>query len=728
MEKEEYENKYKDSKGSSEEATDGRASDEKTRDKIAADKKTDISQDALETLLNIDIEKVEDPQGMASALRDEIARHNYYYYIKDNPIISDAQYDRLMRNLEELEKKFPGLITPDSPTQRIGAPLEGGFSTVEHGERMLSLQDAFSYQELRDFLTRVYKDLHKNENEVEFVCELKIDGSAVSFVYENGIFVRGATRGDGILGEDITSNLKTIRAIPLKLFGKAGLKIPPRLEVRGEVYLAKDEFKRINTEREEEELATFANPRNAAAGSLRQIDPRNTAKRRLNVFIYGAVNPGELNISSHYEMLSYLAEVGLKVNPNIKKVLGFEEIKKYLESWEERRKGLLYETDGVVIKVNSFSYQQKLGQTSRDPRWAIAYKFPPEEEVTRILDIKVNVGRTGTLTPVAVLEPVKVAGSTISHATLHNEDEVRRKEVMIGDWVIIHKAGDVIPEIVKVIKERRDGSQKKFRMPERCPVCGSDVVKPEGEVALRCTSMACPAQQYERIIHFASKGAMDIDGLGPAIVEKLLDKKLIKDAADIYYLKHDDIYSLENFKEKSTKNLLEAIDKSKKRPISRLLFAIGIRHVGSHMADVLSKVFPDLDSLMHARYEEIEEIREVGPKIAESVVTFFKQEQNLKVIEKLRKAGVNFGSAARKFLEKEAFAGKTFVLTGKLDDFSREEASEIIKNFGGRVTSSVSRSTNLVLAGKDPGSKLDDALKLNIRVISEEEFKKMIKD
>ena len=665
---------------------------------------------------------------MASALRDEIARHNYYYYIKDNPIISDAQYDRLMRNLEELEKKFPGLITPDSPTQRIGAPLEGGFSTVEHGERMLSLQDAFSYQELRDFLTRVYKDLHKNENEVEFVCELKIDGSAVSFVYENGIFVRGATRGDGILGEDITSNLKTIRAIPLKLFGKAGLKIPPRLEVRGEVYLAKDEFKRINTEREEEELATFANPRNAAAGSLRQIDPRNTAKRRLNVFIYGAVNPGELNISSHYEMLSYLAEVGLKVNPNIKKVLGFEEIKKYLESWEERRKGLLYETDGVVIKVNSFSYQQKLGQTSRDPRWAIAYKFPPEEEVTRILDIKVNVGRTGTLTPVAVLEPVKVAGSTISHATLHNEDEVRRKEVMIGDWVIIHKAGDVIPEIVKVIKERRDGSQKKFRMPERCPVCGSDVVKPEGEVALRCTSMACPAQQYERIIHFASKGAMDIDGLGPAIVEKLLDKKLIKDAADIYYLKHDDIYSLENFKEKSTKNLLEAIDKSKKRPISRLLFAIGIRHVGSHMADVLSKVFPDLDSLMHARYEEIEEIREVGPKIAESVVTFFKQEQNLKVIEKLRKAGVNFGSAARKFLEKEAFAGKTFVLTGKLDDFSREEASEIIKNFGGRVTSSVSRSTNLVLAGKDPGSKLDDALKLNIRVISEEEFKKMIKD
>ncbi len=724
MGKEEYEN----NEDSGEGTTGGKASGKKTGDKIAADKKTDISLDTLEVLLNIDVEKVKDPQGMANALRDEIAKHNYYYYIKDNPIISDAQYDRLIRNLEALEKKFPELITPDSPTQRIGAPLEGGFSTVEHGERMLSLQDAFSHQELKDFLTRVYKDLDKSENEVEFVCELKIDGSAVSLVYEDGIFVRGATRGDGVLGEDITSNLKTIRAIPLKLFRKTGLKIPSRLEVRGEVYLAKDEFKRINTEREEEGLATFANPRNAAAGSLRQIDPRNTARRRLNAFIYGAVNPGELNITSHYETLNYLAEVGLRVNPNIKKVIGFEEIRKYLESWEEKRKSLLYETDGVVIKVDNFSYQQKLGQTSRDPRWAIAYKFPPEEEVTRILDIKVNVGRTGTLTPVAVLKPVKVAGSTISHATLHNEDEVRRKEVMIGDWVVIHKAGDVIPEIVKVIKERRDGSQKKFRMPDKCPVCGSDVVKPEGEVALRCTSMACPAQQYERIIHFASKGAMDIDGLGPAIVEKLLDKKLIKDAADIYYLKYDDIYSLENFKEKSTKNLLEAIDKSKKRPLSKLLFAMGVRHVGSHMADILSKVFPDLDSLMHARYEEIEEIREVGPKIAESVVAFFKQEQNLKVIERLKKAGVNFGSVAKRSLEKEAFAGKTFVLTGKLNDFSREEASEIIENFGGRVTSSVSRSTDLVLAGKDPGSKLNNALKLNIRVISEEEFKKMVKD
>ncbi len=507
-----------------------------------------------------------------------------------------------------------------------------------------------------------------------------------------------------------------------------GLKIPSRLEVRGEVYLAKDEFKRINTEREEEGLAVFANPRNAAAGSLRQIDPKNTASRRLNIFIYGVVDSGELDITTHYKILNYLAEVGLRINPNIRKAAGLEDIKRYLESWEEKRKDLLYETDGIVIKVNDLAYQRKLGHTSRNPRWAIAYKFPPEEEVTRILDIKVSVGRTGVLTPVAVLKPVTVAGSTISHATLHNEDEIRRKDARVGDWVVLHKAGDVIPEIVKVIKERRDGSQKEFKMPGKCPVCGSDVIKSEGEVALRCTSMACPAQQYERIVHFTSKGAMDIEGLGPAIVKKLLDKKLIKDSADIYYLKYDDVFSLENFKEKSTKNLFSAIEESKKKPLSKLLFAVGIRHTGSHTANVLTRVFTDLDSLMHTGYEEIEGIKEIGPIIAESIISFFKQEQNLKVIEKLRKAGVNFSSELKKVLRKEAFAGKTFVLTGKLNDFSREEAKEVIENFGGRVTSGVSKSTDAVLSGESPGSKLDDARRYNVRVISEEEFEKMIKE
>ena len=689
---------------------------------------SDSSSYKLEELLDIDTDKVKKPEKIIDALRDEIAKHNYYYYIKDNPVISDAQYDILMRNLEKLEKKHPGLVTPDSPTQRIGAPLEGGFSTVEHGERMLSLQDAFGCDELKDFLTRVYKDTGKNKKEVQFVCELKIDGSAVSLVYENGTFVRGATRGDGAVGEDITSNLKTIKAIPLRLFKKKGTGIPDKLEVRGEVYLAKDEFRRINDEREEEGLSPFANPRNAAAGSLRQIDPKNTAKRRLNIFIYGAVNAEAHGISSHHEMLNYLSGMGLKVNPNVKKVAGFDSIKHYLESWEDKRKELSYETDGVVIKVDDFSLQKKLGQTSRSPRWAIAYKFPPEEEVTKIKDIEVSVGRTGALTPVAVLEPVKVAGSTVSHATLHNEDEIRRKGVMIGDWVVIHKAGDVIPEIVKVIKERRDGTQKKFRMPKKCPVCGSEVIKPEGEVALKCTSIACPAQQYERIVHFASKGAMDIDGLGPAIVKKLIEEELIEDPADIYYLKYDDIYSLENFKEKLTKNLLKSIEESKKRPLSRLLFALGIRYVGSHTADLIASEFSDLEGVMEAEYEKIEKIREVGPKIAESVVAFFRQKQNLRVIEKLKRAGLNFGSKSRKVKEKEAFRDRTFVLTGKLESFTRDEAKEVIEGFGGRVTSSVSKSTDMVIAGEDPGSKLDDAGKYGIKVIGEDEFRKMIEE
>ncbi len=699
--------------------------------KKTASKKASGSSNKLEDLVNIDIEEVKNPEEIITALRDEIAKHNYYYYIKDNPIISDAQYDRLMRNLEELEKKYPELVTDDSPTQRIGAPLEGGFSTVEHGEKMLSLQDVFSYDELEDFITRVYKDLGKggkDNDRVEFVCELKIDGSAVSLVYEDGKFARGATRGDGRLGEDITSNLKTINSIPLKLFAENGVKIPPRLEVRGEVYLAKDEFKKINTRREEEGLSPFANPRNAAAGSLRQIDPGNTAQRKLDIFIYGAANTAEFDIPTHFEMLRYLAGAGLKINPNIKKASGFDEIKSYLEKWENKRKDLSYETDGVVIKVDSFQLQRKLGQTSRNPRWAIAFKFPPEEEVTKITGIEVSVGRTGALTPVAVLEPVKVAGSTVSHATLHNEDEIKRKGVMIGDWVIIHKAGDVIPEIVKVIKERRDGTQKEFSMPDRCPVCGSEVVRPEGEVALRCTSMACPAQQYERIVHFASKGAMDIDGLGPAIVEKLIRNKLVSDPADIYYLKYDDIFSLENFKEKSTENLLKAIDESKGRPLSRLLFALGIRYVGSHTAEILSGEFLNLERLMDARYERIEKIKEIGPRIADSIVTFFRQEQNLKVIEKLKRAGINFSAEQKKVTEKKAFSGKTFVLTGKLEGFSRDEATGVIESSGGRVVSSVSKSTDAVIAGENPGSKLDDARKYDIRVISEEDFKKMIEE
>ncbi len=684
----------------------------------------------LEKLLKTDPASVseKDAPAVLESLRAEIRRHNHYYYIKDSPLISDHEYDVLLRLLFDLEKAYPGLVTGDSPTQRIGAPIEGGFKTTAHGEKMLSLQDAFDYSELQDFLNRVKKDLAPGEEKIDFVCELKIDGSAVSLVYEDGKFVSGATRGDGITGEDITSNLKTIRSIPLQLQEAGGKRLPPRLEVRGEVYLGKNEFKAINTLREEEGLPTFANPRNAAAGSLRQIDPKKTARRRLNIFIYGAVGISGLDIGSHYGILQYLKDTGLRVNPNIIKTADFKDIKDYLLGWEDERKNLPYETDGVVIKVDDFSYQEKLGQTSRNPRWAIAFKFPPEQGITKIKDIKVSVGRTGALTPVAELEPVTVAGSTISHATLHNEDEIRRKGVMIGDWVIIHKAGDVIPEIVRVLEEKRDGTQEEFIMPDKCTVCGSGVIRPEGEVAVRCTSLACPAQQFERIVHFTSKGGMDIDGLGPAIVEKLIEEGLINDVADIYYLKYDAIFGLENFKERSSKNLLEAIEESKKKPLSRLLFALGIRFVGSHSADIIAARFKDLDSLIDSGFGQIEEIKEVGPKIAESAAGFFKQQQNLKVIEKLRKAGVNFGAGTHKTIKKDAFNGKIFVLTGKLKKYSRSKAKEIIEDSGGRVTSSVSKGTDMVLVGKDPGSKADVAKELGIRLISEEEFESMVKE
>lgn len=678
-------------------------------------------------LLNLDISKINkgDAWLVAEKLKDELNRNNYYYYIKDNPVISDAEYDKLLRNLFDIEAKFPEIVTPDSPTQRIGAPLEGGFPTVVHSEKMTSLQDAFDYVELKDFLDRVYKDLNLSEGEVEFVCELKIDGLAVSLLYENGKLARGATRGDGEVGEDITSNIKTIKTIPLRLISDPNYKIPSTLEVRGEAYLSKEEFKRINEEREEQGLFVFANPRNSAAGSLRQIDPKVTSSRKLNIFIYAMATNAQLDIASHYEILNYLKDIGLRVNPNIKKAAGFEEIKSYCERWKDKRKELSYETDGIVIKVNSLAYQKKLGQTTRNPRWAIAFKFPPEEKTSKVIDIKVSVGRTGALTPVAVLEPVVISGSTVSSATLHNEDEIKKKDVRVGDWVLVHKAGDVIPEIVKVIIEKRNGSEKPFIMPDKCPACGSDAVRPEGESVRRCTSLACPAVQYEAIVHFASKSGMDIEGLGPAIVEKLLQKNLIKDPSDIYYLKYDDIFGLENFKEKSTNNLRSAISRSKSQPLSRLLFAMGIRFVGEHIADVLAKNFGSLDELMAANIESLSMIFEIGPRIAQSVATFFMQSQNRTIIEKLRAAGLNFSSGRKVVNVREEFNGKTFVLTGKLESFSRDEAKALIENYGGKVSSSVSKNTEAVVVGTEPGSKLDDAIKLGVKRLTEEEFKNM---
>ncbi|MHB1346627.1 MAG: NAD-dependent DNA ligase LigA [Candidatus Humimicrobiaceae bacterium] len=681
----------------------------------------------LQNLLDIDISKIkkEAAADISEKLILELNQHNYHYYIQDNPVITDAQYDKLLRNLFNLEARFPEIITSNSPTQRIGAPLEGGFPTVVHSERMMSLQDAFDYTELKEFIDRVYKDLNLSEEEVEFVCELKIDGLAVSLLYENGLLSKGATRGDGETGEDITSNIKTIKTIPLRLF-PGSKKIPSILEVRGEAYLSKEEFKRINEEREEQGLFVFANPRNSAAGSLRQIDPKITSGRKLNIFIYAMASNNELQIENHYEILDYLKEIGLRVNPNIKKVRGFEEIKKYCESWKDNRKDLSYETDGIVIKVDSLSYQKKLGQTTRNPRWAIAFKFPPEEKISRVLDIKVSVGRTGALTPVAVLEPVVISGSTVSNATLHNEDEINKKDVMIGDWVIVHKAGDVIPEIVKVLKEKRTGSERKFMMPDKCPVCRSDAIRPPGESVRRCTSLACPAVQFEAIVHFASKSGMDIEGLGPAIVDKLLQNNLIKDVSDIYYLKFEDIIELENFKEKSTNNLINAIKKSKNQSLQRLLFALGIRFVGVHIADVLAKNFESLDGIANASFEKLSRIFEIGPRIAQSVVAFFLQTQNKIIIEKLRQAGLNFKSSRKKVNLKEEFSNKTFVLTGKLDAFTRDEAKAIIEDFGGKVTSSVSRNTDAVIVGSEPGSKLEDAIRFDVKRMTEEEFKDLV--
>ena len=686
------------------------------------------SSDNILELAGIDILNLDFKQAsvIAERLRDELSRHNYYYYVKDNPEISDADYDKLFQNLCAIEERFPDLVTKDSPTQRIGAPVEGGFSTVVHSEKMLSLMDAFDYTELKDFLDRVYKDLGANDGEVEFVCELKIDGLALSLLYEKGRLVRGATRGDGVTGEDVTSNIKTIKTIPLRLLPNDKISIPDFLEVRGEAYISKEEFKRINEQREEEGLFTFANPRNAAAGSIRQIDPKITAGRKLSIFVYAIASNDSLNINNHYDVLNYLKESGLRVNPYVKKASGFEEIKDFCESWADKRKELDYETDGIVIKVNSISYQKKLGQTTRNPRWAIAFKFPPEEKATRVIDIKVSVGRTGALTPVAVLEPVVIAGSTVSNATLYNEDEVKKKDVKIGDYVIVHKAGDVIPEIVKVIVERRTGEEKQFIMPDKCPICGSDAVRPEGEAVRRCTSLACPAVQFEAIVHFASKPGMDIDGLGPAIVDKLIANKLIENASDIYSLKHDDIISLENFKEKSTENLLRAIENSKKQPLSRLLFGLGIRFVGEHTAQVLEKNFKDLDEVSAAKLDELSSIFEIGPRIAQSIITFFDQSQNREIIEKLRTYGINFKSKTGPKNLKESINNKTFVLTGKLETLNRNEAKSLIELSGGRVASSVSKNTDYVVSGLDPGSKYSDAVKLKVKIISEEEFKNLL--
>lgn len=665
-----------------------------------------------------------DVQHEIDKLRKEISYHNYKYYVLDSPEISDAQYDRLMRRLEELEKKYPGFVSPDSPTQRVGAPPLEKFSTVAHSIPMLSLSNAFSVHEIKDFDERVKRFIGTKET-IEYAAELKMDGLAVELVYDNGLFVKGSTRGDGYTGEDVTLNLKTVRAVPLKLI-ESRSKFPPHIEVRGEVFMKIKELEKLNKKREKKGEPLFANPRNAAAGSVRQLDSNVTAERPLDIYCYGLGKVEGRTFHTHKEVLEALRDWGLKTNPNTRLCKDIGDVLSFYDDWAEKRDRLDYEIDGIVIKVNDLKLQDELGTISRSPRWALAAKFPGRQETTMILDIQVNVGRTGAVTPVAILEPIEIGGVEVSRATLHNEDEIVRKDVRIGDTVIVQRAGDVIPEVVAVVTSKRRGDEKKFTMPKKCPACGAEVMRPGDEAVARCTGIACSARIKETIVHFASKRAMDIDGLGDKLIEQMVDKKLISDPADLYYLQKEDILKLERMGDKLAQNILDAIEASKNRPLSRIIYALGIRHVGEHISSLLAGQFLGFEKLKSATYEELEGIYEIGPAVAQSIHTFFQQKQNLNVIEKLKNSGVQFPKMTE-VKGPKPLRRKTFVFTGGLESFSRDEAEEIVKKLGGRASTSVSKNTDYIVAGTSPGSKLDDAKRLGIIILSEEEFKKMIK-
>lgn len=657
-------------------------------------------------------------------LREKIRYHNYHYYVLDDLIISDTEYDQLMKELEDWETKYPQYINPSSPTQRVGIEPVSGFTTVKHITPMQSLANAFSSEELRAFDQRVKKIIPQQR--LKYVSELKIDGLAVALVYENGLFVRGATRGDGVTGEEVTSNLRTVKAIPLKLFGED---IPPRIEVYGEVYIRKSDFKKLNEERIKKGESLFANPRNAAAGSVRQLDPRITAQRHLDTFIYRATFPEGNKFNTHMEVLSYLKKIGFKVNPHIKLCRDIEVAINYCQEWIEKKEEMDYEIDGMVIKVNSLRMREELGSTTRSPRWAVAYKFPAQQEITKVTDIILQVGSTGAITPVAELEEVTISGSVVKRATLHNQDEIRRKGIRKGVTVLIQKAGEVIPEVVKVIEDKRNGEENEFIMPTVCPECHEPISQPKGEVVYRCTNPDCPAQVKGRIRHFASRNAMDIEGLGPAIIDQLVEKGLIKNISGLYFLKRDDLISLERMAEKSAYNLLDAIEKSKKKSLAKLIYGLEIRYVGVHTSELITGYYSTLDKFKKADLEELIDIKEIGPRIAKSIIHFFEDEKNLNIIERLRNAGVNFGQEKEKMREEkgvQVLAGKQFVLTGTLKDFTRIQAKEIISELGGRVTGSVSKKTDYVIAGEDPGSKYQKAQKLGVTIINEEEFKKLI--
>jgi DNA ligase (NAD+) len=649
-------------------------------------------------------------------LREEINHHNYQYYVENNPVISDYEFDVLLKRLEELEKQFPELITVDSPTQRVGGQISEGFETVAHKIPMLSLANTYSPDELRDFDKRVKKTVE----DVSYVVEPKIDGAGIALWYENGVFIRGATRGDGIKGDDITQNLRTIHSIPLKLRSET----LQNVEVRGEVFMTRSGFKKYNTELMDKGIPPFANPRNAAAGSIRQLNPKIVADRPLDIFVY-LISYSDEEPSTHWDSLRLLKEAGFKINPLSKKVSNIEEAIEYCKDLEKERDGLDYDIDGAVLKVNSVEKQKILGSTTKNPRWAISYKFAAQQATTRIENIDVQVGRTGALTPVAILKPVDVGGVTVSRATLHNFDEIRRKDIRIGDLVLVERSGDVIPQVVKSIKEQRTGDEQEKYIPETCPVCNTPVKHVEGEVAIRCPNAMCPARSKWRLKYYASRDAMDIDNLGESTIDKLLDADLVTDVADLYQLGREDILRLEGFKEKSAQNLLESIEKSKQQDLSRLIYALGIRHVGKYTAQVLASKYPSLDALAQATPDELKEIDGVGDKSAESIATFFATDENMNLIRRLKDIGIR--TKQKEPASDLPLSGKKFVFTGSLQHLSRPEAGDIVKEQGGTVVSSVGKNVDYVVVGEKPGSKYDKAMKQGVPVLKEDEFLYMAK-
>lgn len=654
-------------------------------------------------------------------LTEQLQYHNYRYYIKDDPVVSDAEYDRLFRELQSLEKAFPEMRSPDSPTQRVGALPLDQFETVTHRQQMLSLANAMNPDELRDFDAQVKRGL-EIESDITYVCEPKLDGLAVELVYEDGIFVQGSTRGDGTTGENITQNLRTIPTIPLRLQNDE-LSIPPLLEIRGEVYMEEADFHALNEQRIENGEQPFANPRNCAAGSLRQLDPKLTAERNLKIYCY---EPGVINgyeFETHWDFLHTIPKWGFRVNPLIRRCQNVNEAIKFYREMESQRDDLDYEIDGVVIKVDRYDYRERLGIRSRSPRWAIAGKFKARQEVTQIEDIEASVGRTGAITPVAHLKPVNIGGVTVSRATLHNQDEIDKKDIRIGDTVVVQRAGDVIPEVVKVITEERPENTSPYHLPEHCPVCGGNVIRLEDEAVHRCQNLSCPAQVKGRIKHFASKAAMDIDGLGEKLVDQFFEEELIKTPADLYALSREELVELDRMGEKSAQNLIDSIEQSKRTTLARFLYALGIRNVGEHLARVLEREFRSLENLTATSSDDLESVNEIGPIVAQSIRSFFDDEHNITLLNNLLDAGIQIEKSTTTSTELAvAFADKTFVFTGALTKFTRSDAKKLVESLGGRATSSVSSNTNYVVVGDSPGSKADRARELGIDILSEDEF------